>query len=206
MKNIVCFLSLLVAGLAVQAQDLATLEQNRVKLPNGWSLTPVGKSLPLGDLPLNIAVSKSHRYAAVTNNGQSNQTIQLLDAKNDQQLDKVYVSRSWGGLAFSEDEQYLYASGGDNNWIVRFSIANNKLIPSDTLRLGEAWGRQNPKVAISPTGIAIDDRKGVLYVVTKQDNSLYIFDLKTKAIQQKTALGSEAYTCLLSPDRSKLYI
>jgi YVTN family beta-propeller protein len=207
MKKPLCILSLLVAGICAQAQDLGSIEQNRVKLPNGWSLTPVGKSLPLGDLPLNIAVSKSHRYAAVTNNGQSNQTIQLLDAKNDQELDKVFVSRSWGGLAFSEDEQYLYASGGDNNWVVRFTITNNKLVPSDTLRLGEPWGRrQNEIVAISPTGLAVDDRKGLLYVVTKQDNSLYLIDLKTKAIQQKIALGTDAYTCLLSADRSKLYI
>src|ERR1700761_7233188 len=85
---------------AVYAQDLGSIEQNRVKLPNGWSLTPVGKSLPLGDLPLNIAVSRTHRFAAVTNNGQSTQTIQLLDAKNDLELDKVVVGRSWGGLVF----------------------------------------------------------------------------------------------------------
>jgi YVTN family beta-propeller protein len=206
MKKFVGILSLLVSGICAQAQDLVSIEQNRVKLPNGWSLTPVGKSLPLGDLPLNIAVSKSHRYAAVTNNGQSNQSIQLLDAKTDQQLDMVYLGKSWGGLAFSDDEQSLYASGGDNNWVVRFSIVDNKLHPSDTLRLGEAWGRQNQKAAISPTGLAIDDKKGVLYVVTKQDNSLYVLDLKTKAIQRKIVLGSEAYTCLLSPDRSKLYI
>src|ERR1051325_738434 len=49
--------------------DLPTLEAQRVQLPNGWSLTPVGTSLPLGDLPLNIAVSRSGKYAAVTNNG-----------------------------------------------------------------------------------------------------------------------------------------
>src|SRR6185437_3568009 len=83
LKLFVCIATLLTAVAAVQAQDLSSIEQNRVKLPNGWSLTPVGKTLPLGDLPLNIAVSRSHRYAAVTNDGQSTQSIQLLDAKND---------------------------------------------------------------------------------------------------------------------------
>ena len=52
----------------------------QIKLPNGWSLTPVGKSLPLGDLPLNIAISSTKKYIAVTNNGQSTQSIQLIDA------------------------------------------------------------------------------------------------------------------------------
>src|ERR1700755_506809 len=109
LKKVLGIVSLLAVFSYAQAQDLSSIERNRVKLPNGWSLTPVGKSLPLGDLPLNIAVSKSDRYAAVTNNGQRNQTIQLIDARTDQELDKVFVSRSWGGLVFSEDEQYLYA-------------------------------------------------------------------------------------------------
>src|ERR1700753_3213184 len=132
--------------------DLPTLETRRVRLPNGWSLTPVGSSLPLGDLPLNIAVSRSGKYAAVTNNGQSTQTIQLLDAKNDLELDKVVISKAWGGLVFSADEQYLYASGGDNNWILRYSITNNKLAVSDTIRLGASGGRGRNAPSISPAG------------------------------------------------------
>lgn len=205
LNKILCVATLALAVAATQAQDLGAVEQNRIKLPNGWSLTPVGKSLPLGDLPLNIAVSRSHRYAAVTNDGQSTQTIQLLDARNDVELDKVVIGKAWGGLVFSADERYLYASGGDNNWIVRYSIANDRLVASDTLPLGAPWNRKKP-VSISPTGLALDDKTNLLYVVTKEDNSLYVLDVATKAIRQKLTLGAEAYTCLLSPDRSKLYI
>ncbi|HUW05050.1 MAG TPA: hypothetical protein VMW01_02210, partial [Williamwhitmania sp.] len=46
-----------VVGIVASAQSLSELNAKRVTLPNGWSLTPAGKSLPLGDLPLNIAVS-----------------------------------------------------------------------------------------------------------------------------------------------------
>ncbi len=35
----------------------------RVLLPNGWSLTPVGNSIPLGDLPLNLVVSPSQKIS-----------------------------------------------------------------------------------------------------------------------------------------------
>lgn len=206
-KKMLCLIVLLLicSGLT-QAQNLTTIENKRVKLPNGWSLTPVGKSLPLGDLPLNIVVSKSHHYAVVTNNGQSVQTIQLLDARTDCELDKVLISKAWGGLAFSADEQSLYASGGDNNWIIRYAIKNDKLLAADTIKLGEAWSKKPNSASISPTGLAIDDKRGVLYVVTKLDNSLYLIDLKTKNILQQVKLGTEAYTCLLSPDMSKLYI
>ena len=197
---------LLLCSRFVRAQDLAAIENKRVKLPNGWSLTPVGKSLPLGDLPLNIVVSKSHHYAAVTNNGQSVQTIQLLDARTDRELDKVLISKAWGGLVFSADEQSLYASGGDNNWIIRYAINNDKLLAADTIKLGEAWSKKPNSASISPTGLALDDKRGVLYVVTKLDNSLYLIDLKTKTVMRQVKLGTEAYTCLLSPDMSKLYI
>ena len=206
MNKYLLIILLLVTTAKLEAQNLASLEKNRVKLPNGWSLTPVGKSLPLGDLPLNIAISRSHHFAAVTNNGQSIQTIQLLDAKNDKELDNVVIGKSWGGLVFSDDERSLYASGGDNNWIVRYAIDENKLVAKDTLKLGDAWTRQKNATMISPTGLALDDKKSTLYVVTKQDNSLYLIDLKTKAVRQKISLGTEAYTCLLSPDQSKLYI
>lgn len=102
-------------------------------LPNGWSLTPVGKSLPLGDLPLNIAVSTTKKFIAVTNNGESTQSIQLIDAVNDKILDSIDIPKSWLGLKFSKDEKYLYASGGNDNWILKYAIVNNKLILNDSM-------------------------------------------------------------------------
>ena len=94
----------------------------KILLPNGWSLTPAGRSLPLGDLPLNIAVSSSRRYLAVTNNGQSTQTIQLIDAEKEQVLDSVIIPKSWLGLTFSANEKYLYASGGNDNRILKYAV------------------------------------------------------------------------------------
>ena len=180
---------------------LSTLESSRVRLPNGWSLTPAGSSLPLGDLPLNIAVSRSEKYAAVTNNGQSIQTIQLFDARADRQLDTIIIPKSWGGLVFSADEKRLYASGGNDNWILQYSILNNRLVTTDTFKLGAPWPNK-----ISPTGIALDDERHLLYVVTKENNSLYVMDLSTHRVLRQLPLSGEGYTCLLSPDRKQLYL
>jgi DNA-binding beta-propeller fold protein YncE len=96
--------------------------KEKVMLPNGWHLTPAGSSIELGDLPLNIVVSPSRKYIAVTNNGQSIQSIQLIDAKNDVVLDTKPIPKSWFGLKFSADEKSIYASGGNDNWIFRYAI------------------------------------------------------------------------------------
>ncbi len=175
--------------------------QKAVTLPNGWSLSPAGRSLPLGDLPLNMAVSSSKKWIAVTNNGQSKQSLQLIDAKKELVLDSIEIAKSWLGLKFSSDEKYLFASGGNDNWILQYAIESNKLILKDSIKLGKKWPNK-----ISPAGIDIDDARQLMYVVTKDDNSLYIIDLPTKNIVQQVKLDGEAYTCILSKDKSRLYI
>jgi YVTN family beta-propeller protein len=177
------------------------LKKKAVTLPNGWTVSPAGRSLPLGDLPLNIAVSPSQQLIAVTNNGQSVQSIQLINTKTEKVLDNVVIPKSWYGLTFSADEKFLYASGGNDNWILQYAISNNKLLLKDSIRLGKKWPEK-----ISPAGITIDDRSKTMYVVTKENNSLYLLDLTTKQIIHRDSLGAEAYTCLLSPGKKELYI
>jgi YVTN family beta-propeller protein len=180
---------------------IAELEKKKVLLPNGWTLSPTGRSLELGDLPLNMAVSVSKKMMAVTNNGQSIQSLQLIDTKNEQLLDKIEIPKSFYGLKFSKDEKYLFASGGNDNRILQYAITNNKLILKDSLILGKKWPEK-----ISPVGIEIDDTKGVLYAVTKENNSLYVVDLKTKSIVHQINLGHEAYSCVLSLNNKELFI
>jgi len=178
-------------------------QTNHVLLPNGWKLSPAGyASLPLGDLPLNMQISASGRLMAVTNNGQSTQSVQLIDPKSEKQLDERIVGKSWYGLAFSHDEKRLYASGGNDNWIMAFHIDENKIGKADTIKLGEPW----PKNKICPTGIAVNKANTRLYTVTKEDSALYIIDPGSLKVLSHVKLAAEAYSCILSPDEKILYI
>jgi len=186
---------------AVDTQLLQQLTARRVKLPNGWSLTPVGRSVPLGDLPLNLVVSPSGKYLAVTNNGQSTQSIQLLDAASEKVLSTVEIPKSWVGLAFSRDEKTLYASGGNDNRVAIFRVENGALRADSSIALGKPWPNK-----ISPAGLCVDEARNRLYVVTKDDRALYEVDLTEKKVSRRTELPAEAYTCLLSPNGQELYV
>jgi len=188
-------------ALPAHSQSLKELEAKRVSLPNGWKLTPVGKLLPLGDLPLNMALSPTGKLLAITNNGQSDQSIQLVDTEKGQLTDSVVIAKGWLGLTFSKDGKYLYASGGNDNWIMRYQINNSKIVPFDTLVIGKKWPEK-----ISIAGIAVDDKQQYLYTVTKENNSLYVYDLKAQKVKSQVPLGGEGYTCLLSDDNKTLYI
>ncbi len=194
--TITCFLLQLHAQLPGKKNN-----GQQILLPNGWHLTPQGTTIPLGDLPLNMAVSKNKKLMAVTNNGQSIQSIQLIDIDTKKELDKIIVAKSWYGLKFSDDGKMLFASGGNDNWILQFSTSNQQLKLIDTIKLGKKWPNK-----ISPAGIEINDGLKKMYVVTKDDNALYIIDLKTKLTTQRIPLDGEAYACLLSPDKKKLFI
>lgn len=200
MRKYILFVSLWFIGAACFSQQPGKAG-SKILLPNGWSLSPAGKSVILGDLPLNIAVSQSKKLLAVTNNGQSTQTIQLIDVSKEKVLDQVVIPKSWYGLKFSQHDKVLYASGGNDNWILKYSIVNRKLVLSDSIILGRKWPAK-----ISPAGLEIDEEKQVMYVVTKENNRLYNIDLITKKITDTLALGGEGYTCLLSPDKKELYI
>ena len=186
---------------AEEADAYKTLAAKRVNLPNGWSLTPPGRSLDLDDLPLNLVVSPSKKYLAVTNNGQSTQSILLIDAQTEKRIDSVSVKKAWLGLAFNANETRLYASGGNDNKVLVYRIENQKLIADEPIVLGKPW-----PVKISPTGLCVDDARNRLYVVTKEDSSLYICDTKTRQVLSRLNIGDKAYTCLLSPDKNTLFV
>ncbi|MES2279727.1 MAG: bifunctional YncE family protein/alkaline phosphatase family protein [Bacteroidota bacterium] len=175
----------------------------QVLLPNGWKLSPAGHaSLPLGDLPLNIQLSSSGKYLAVTNNGQSTQSVQLIDAKEQKILDTRVIDQSWYGLVFSDDEKMLYASGGNKNCIVAYPINNNKLGKADTIPLGKPW----PNNKVCATGLVIKKDNSRLYAATKEDNCLYTINPTTKAIIARVKLPAEAYGAVLSPDEKLIYL
>lgn len=197
-----CFLGLALLSIFTAAHGQTPgKESGHVLLSNGWRLSPAGKSIPLGDLPLNIAVSASKNYLAVTNNGYSDQSVQIIDIKKGNVIDSMPISKSWYGLKFAGNDKDLYASGGNDNRINRYAFANGKLKLADSFLLGPRLPR-----LISPAGIDVDDSRNLLYTVTKESDSLYVFDTKTKVIVKALPIGGEGYTCLLSPDKQKLYV
>jgi DNA-binding beta-propeller fold protein YncE len=177
------------------------LSKNRVTLPNGWKLSPHGSSLPLGDLPLNIVATPNQQYLLATNNGQSVQSLQLIDLKNQQVLDSKELPKSWYGLKVANDNKTVFVSGGNDNVIIVFEIQNGQLIEKDKIAL-----TKEKKVEISPSGIEYDDANGLLYVVTKDNNTLYIIDTKSKNIESTHKLPAEGFTCLFNKSKKLLYI
>jgi YVTN family beta-propeller protein len=193
MVNPIATLLLVIFAVASSAQQ--------TQLPNGWTLTPAGSSIPLtSDLPLNMAISPDRRFVAVTNNGNGRQGIDLIDLTTRQCVQTVPLGKAWLGLAFGRS--HLYVSGGNDDIVIRYVLKDQRLTAKDTIRLGAPW----PKEKISPAGLTLDEKNDRLYVVTKENNSLYTCDTRKMKVLGRQQLSAEAYSCIFNPGRKELYI
>jgi YVTN family beta-propeller protein len=138
---------------------------------------------------------------AVTNNGQSLHSIQLIDPVAEKVLHTLELPKAWYGLVFSADEKFLYASGGHDNRINKYAVSSNALQLVDSILLGAPWPNR-----VGPAGLALDDRNKKLYVVTREDSALYTIDLVSKKLIRKISIGAEGYGCLLSQDKKFVYV
>ncbi|MFM9078874.1 MAG: hypothetical protein ACKOTE_01855, partial [Opitutaceae bacterium] len=52
-----------------------------VLLPNQWSLKPAGRQIPVGDFPLNVALHRDGRHAAVLHCGWGQHEVRIVEVK-----------------------------------------------------------------------------------------------------------------------------
>ena len=178
------------------------LEDGRVRLPNGWLLSPAGAQVDVGELPLNMAASPDGRTLVTTDNGTGAQGLTVIDLAAMQRAQTVPMPRAWLGLRFAADGRRVYASGGNENRVYAYDLAGGRIELADSLVLGLPW----PKQKIWPAGLDIDEAAGRLYVVARENDSLYVVDLRTKALVKRMKLPATPYTCVLSRDGKRLYV
>lgn len=172
----------------------------QIQLPNGWKIQAAGKSIPLGDLPLNMAISPDKKFLVVTNNGQSKHSIDLLDAKKQKVVHSLTLSHAWYGLQFISSRKF-FASGGHKNVLWEIDIVGKTLALKDSIVLGQPWPNK-----MGPSGIAYHPDRKELYVTTREGKALYVISLLTRQVKKVIPLKSEAYTCVLSKDNARLFI
>ncbi len=200
------FFAMLFSACDQQATKIASKQMTppkRIGLPNGWSLTPVGEHLPLGDLPLQILLTADGKRAIATNNGQSAHSLTVVDLESKKVLQELSIPKAWYGLAWHPGEKTLYASGGYDNCIRIYDFNGSSLTYRDSIALARPWPNDN----ISPAGIAVDAEGKTVYTVSKDGRSgLFVADIASRKLTNRVDLAAEAYACLLSKDQTQLYI
>jgi DNA-binding beta-propeller fold protein YncE len=159
---------------------------NRILLPNGWWLSPVGEQVRLGDFPMNAALTDDETYLAILHGGQSKAQVMLLDVKEKKVTQSIQLKDAWQGIAFQGAN--LYVSGGFQNCVYTFRLEQGSLVAGDTIKLVEG------KPEYDGAAAGLDVRQSTLAIVFRRDSTLRYYNLQTKH-QNVVKLTGMPYSC-----------
>jgi YVTN family beta-propeller protein len=171
---------------------------------HGRVLTPAGRQVQLGDRPYGMALSPDGRTLLVSNNGQSTQSLMVVDSASGT-LRQTIPYRSpealFIGVAFSPDGARAYASAGGNNKIRVYDVVGQTLTERDPIPLPTSGPPpQGQRINPYPAGLAVSGDGRTLYVVDNLADAVSIVDVPGSAVRATVPVGHNPYTIVLSPD------
>jgi YVTN family beta-propeller protein len=173
------------------------LPDGRILLPNGWTISPAGKEVPLGGLPLRVVAVPRSPFLVVTSNGFGDQFLAVLDAGSREVVDRTPIKQGWAGLAVSPDAQRVYASAGAEDRVLVYRFANGHLTADGDIPLA-------PRSF--PAGLSLSPDGRRLYIAANLGNSAIAVDTGTRKVLYRQPVGAKPYTCALSTSTGRLYV
>src|SRR5690348_13781559 len=192
-------LGLLAAGCAERPRRVVNpvaRVPEKIQLPTGNWIDPVGASVQLGSMPLAIAVSPRGDRMAVQLSGWREQGVQILDRATGRVLQTITVPASFLGLAFSGSGDTLYLSGGFHDLVYTIVFRGDRAEIADSIALADAHAR--PRGRDYPAGIALSPDGKQLYVAENLSDSLAVVDIVQRRVTQRLPLGRYPYAVIVS--------
>jgi DNA-binding beta-propeller fold protein YncE len=201
-------------------------------LPSGRLASPVGKLVSLGDFPVAVVVNPAGTLAVVANSGEGEGGLD----QGDESLQVIALGTHGGtvvqtiedhadgqptfynaGLVFSPDGTHLYATGGGNDAVYDYAVAQGRL------QLAHSWLSTSLHQSSYPTdvgdtvgysrGLAITPDGSTLVVTNEQGSSVAALSTADGSITWETHLpgasqGSGAYpgSVVITPDGSRAWV
>jgi hypothetical protein len=162
-------------------------------LPNGWTITPAGKHIPLTDLPLNIIPLKDGRHALVATSGYNKHQLSLVDLTALKVVDQQTVFQSWFGLALAPQEEKVWWSGGGAGLLHCYSLAEVQLQrtgPEEVIPSKEKKDKTGAEKSFK-SGLLLDGNQ--LYSLDINAGTLSVIDLKSGAVLKKAVTDSDPH-------------
>jgi DNA-binding beta-propeller fold protein YncE len=197
---ILAFAALSAAMPVLSAADDA---KSTTRLPTGAWLDPAGRSFDVGNMPLAMTLSPEGDHFIVSLNGWREQGVQVIERATGRIVQTLVQPAAFLGLAFSPDGQTLYASGGNEDAVYRYSWRDAKATLVDHIALAE----KDPKRDGTrfPAGLAMSRDGRHLYVVENIADTLAVIDVASKRILQRLKTDHYPYNVAVAAD-GRVYV
>jgi YVTN family beta-propeller protein len=177
-------------------------------LPNGWTITPVGRQVALTDLPLNILPLADGKHVLVATSGYNKHELSLIELAGGRVVDKQTVKQSWFGLAMTPDEKRLWWSGGGAGMLHNYELNDHKLKrigPDEPPLPKKGDTSEKPKKNTFKSGMLLESGTRTLYSLDINAGTITAVDLDTE--KTRTAkCGGRPYDVVRGRNGAQLYV
>lgn len=171
-------------------------------LPTGVRLDPVGREIPVGNMPLSVLASPDGRYAALLLSGWREEGLQIVDVAAGHVTQTLPQKGAFVGMAYSPDGSTLYTSGGGADFIYAYHWQDGRATLSDSIDVtapGDHRGSRNV------AGIALAPDGATLYAAENLSDSLSVVDLASRRVVQRLPAGRAPYQVIAASD-GRVYV
>ena len=196
------------------AQNLPQAIPGGFALPNGWRLTPIGKSIPTEDMVLNAVAAPDGLAVIAMHAGYNPHGLVVIDTKTEDAVQRIPLKSAWYGMAWSPDGKKLYVSGGNANSdrnptrapIYVFAYANGRLSTQPVGTLEETI----ETAGLFWSGVAHHPKKNILYAANRGTGfgpgNVVAFDSSNGKLLGRIPVDVIPYDLILSEDGNFLYV
>lgn len=177
----------------------------RYLLSNGWMITPTGTQITTDDLPMSIIAEPTGTFAFVLTSGWNDHGVTVIDLGHNKKIQHISLRSTWKGLAFDQEKNQLYASGGTRPVIE--CMTYNPAQENAPLTLIKPIQLDTSKVK-KPylTGLTLNKAGDRLYVGDAHNEAIWVVDPTNGTLRSTIELNAIPYESIISPNGKTLYV
>lgn len=173
------------------------------RLPTGARLDPEGRSFDVGNMPLGMLLAPEGDHLILSLNGWREQGVQVVERATGRVVQTLTQPAAFLGLVFSPDGKTLYASGGNEDAVYRYSWRDGRATLIDHIALAEKATKKDG--TRFPAGLAMSRDGRYLYVAENLADTLAVIDTASKRIVQRLKTDHYPYNIAVAAD-ARVYV
>ena len=169
------------------------------RLPTGATLDPVVAGVPLGNMPLAMALAPDHRHVAVLMCGYRQQGLQIVDRTTGTVTQTIEQPAAFLGIAFAPDGKSLWTSGGNDDALFRYTWSDGRAALDRRIEL-RAKAKPKDGGLSYPAGIAFSHDGRFLYAAENLGDTIAVVDTASGDVVQRVQTDRYPYAVAVAAD------